>query len=295
MTLGKDELRALADEACRAARAVGNLINSSGQPQVESKLGGGSAASQVVTDIDRRAERCILEILAPTVTSFDLAILSEERPDDKERLSKPYFWSIDPLDGTLPFIEGQAGYAVSIALVSRAGVPVLGVVFDPVRKVLYRAVAGHGYSCEPVLDAPVALGESLSVFADRSFERSPNRDMLIGELHAIADEQGLAGIDLRVGAGAVMNACYALETPPACYVKLPKRDKGGGSLWDFAATACLFGEAGASATDVAGAPLDLNRPDSTFMNHRGVIFATDAALAAQIRLRWSLAFGEPER
>jgi fructose-1,6-bisphosphatase/inositol monophosphatase family enzyme len=44
-------------------------------------------------------------------------------------------------------------------------------------------------------------------------------------------------------------------------------------------------EAGAVATDFSGDPLDLNRADSTFMNHRGIMLASDAALAKKIRLR----------
>ena len=38
-----------------------------------------------------------------------------------------------------------------------------------------------------------------------------------------------------------------------------------------------------AATDVHGAALDLNRADGTFMNHRGVLFATDARLAEGVR------------
>jgi len=34
---------------------------------------------------------------------------------------------------------------------------------------------------------------------------------------------------------------------------------------------------------VHGDVLDLNRPDSTFMNHRGAVYATDASLASKIR------------
>ena len=40
------------------------------------------------------------------------------------------------------------------------------------------------------------------------------------------------------------------------------------------------------ATDIHGAPLDLNRPDSTFMHHRGVLFATDEDLAGRLRELW---------
>jgi 3'-phosphoadenosine 5'-phosphosulfate (PAPS) 3'-phosphatase len=67
------------------------------------------------------------------------------------------------------------------------------------------------------------------------------------------------------------------------YFKLPKAEEGGGSLWDFAATAALFSELGYVASDFYGEPLDLNRADSTFMNHRGVLFATDYSLAIEIQ------------
>ena len=67
-----------------------------------------------------------------------------------------------------------------------------------------------------------------------------------------------------------------------CRFKFPRKEEGGGALWDFAATACLYGEAGAVATNIHGGPLDLNRADGTWMNHEGVLFATSSAIAARI-------------
>ena len=40
--------------------------------------------------------------------------------------------------------------------------------------------------------------------------------------------------------------------------------------------------------DVFGEPLELNRPDSTFMNHRSALYATDANLAQRIRKLFQL-------
>ena len=51
-------------------------------------------------------------------------VLTEETEDDGGRLRADYFWCVDPLDGTLPFIEGRPGSAVSIALIARDGTPV---------------------------------------------------------------------------------------------------------------------------------------------------------------------------
>ncbi|MGB0581090.1 MAG: inositol monophosphatase, partial [Limisphaerales bacterium] len=67
------------------------------------------------------------------------------------------------------------------------------------------------------------------------------------------------------------------------YFKVPKPAKGGGSLWDFAATACVLEEWGTPASDVFGRPLDLNRAGSTFMNERGVIYASDNELREAVQ------------
>jgi len=54
-------------------------------------------------------------------------------------------------------------------------------------------------------------------------------------------------------------------------------------LWDYAATACLFNEVAGVACDIHGESLDLNRPDSAFMNHRGIIYASNQQIAGRIQ------------
>ena len=122
----------------------------------------------------------------------------------------------------------------------------------------------------------------LSLFNDRSFLSSEGRDQITAGLEEIARDMGLTSLDVDASAGAVMNACKVLANPLACYVKSPKQN-GGGSLWDYAATACIFSEAGAVATDIYGQRFDLNRADSTLMGHRGILFATDKQLAQRIQ------------
>lgn len=294
MTLTVRDLAELVDVAVAAATEAGEMISQSRPADVERKAGGSSLASQVVTEIDRRSEDIIVETLRPTLERFGLGLLTEEREDDRTRLVADAFWCVDPLDGTLPFIEGVPGYAVSIALVERDGTPRIGVVYDPVESMVWQAVAGAGVARNGTpwsvgsgsSDEAAGRGTVLSVFADRSFAAVDDDGAIsdpTGEaLHEIAGDLGLEGVRVNVGRGAVMNALGVLETPTACYLKFPKA-AGGGSLWDFAATACLFAEVGAVATDIHGGALDLNRADSTFMHHRGVLFATDEHLAARLR------------
>jgi fructose-1,6-bisphosphatase/inositol monophosphatase family enzyme len=279
------DLTELTKQAVQSAREAGELIRSYQDREVDvlHKEGGDTYASQVVTEVDRKAQDAILRILGTTCEEFDLAVLTEESEDDRRRFEKEFFWCIDPMDGTLPFIRKEPGYSVSIALVARDGSPQIGVVYDPVHDVLWQATKGQGVqrNGEPwTLDSK---GKELTFTYDRSFTDRPERDRVLRELEAYAHSIGLKKLMATQFGGAVINACHALENAPGCHFKFAKPQEGGGSLWDYAATACLYEEAGAVVTDVHGNPLDLNRPDSTFMNHRGAVYATDEELANRIR------------
>jgi fructose-1,6-bisphosphatase/inositol monophosphatase family enzyme len=275
----------LTQHAVQAALDAGALIRSYRDREVEvlHKEGGDTYASQVVTEVDRKAQDSILRILGPSCEEYEIALLTEESEDDGSRFEKECFWCIDPMDGTLPFIRGEPGYSVSIALVARDGSPMIGVVFDPVQDVLWQATKGQGVrrNAEPwTLDAS---SQELTFTYDRSFKDHSERDRVLRELEGYAYSIGLKKLASTQFGGAVINACHALESAPGCHFKFAKPQEGGGSLWDYAATACLYEEAGAVVGDVHGAPLDLNRPDSTFMNHRGAVYATDEDLARCIR------------
>ena len=289
MPLSLDVLKALSESAIKAALDAGRLIasRSTGPLDVQRKDGGDSLASQVVTEVDLLSEAIIVKELSPSCDKHDIALLSEEGVDDLRRLETEAFWCVDPIDGTLAFIESSPGYSVSIALVSRSGLPLVGVVYDPVTETLYSAVRGQG-AClngQPWRhDSGSAVkGKPLTLVCDRSLDESSGFSQVVLQFEAIAERLGLSGVRTVHKRGAVMNACRVLENGPACYFKFPKAKAGGGSLWDFAATACLFNELGAIATDFHGDPLDLNRAESTFMNHRGVIFATDPELALEVK------------
>ena len=87
------------------------------------------------------------------------------------------------------------------------------------------------------------------------------------------EKLNLQGVKEMAGAGSVLNGIHVLKNGPALMLKLPKKEKGGGSVWDFAATACIYQELGLPATNYEGGRLDLNRKDGTFMNHEGVFYA----------------------
>ncbi len=249
MKLGVNDLQALCQVAIKAAKQSGDMIqeHTGCDLAINHKPSGSSRASQIVTEIDLMSQEMILKHIHPTCEAYDLGLLIEESNDDLSRFEKDYFWCIDPLDGTLSFVEQRPGYSVSIALVSRKGRPCLGVVYEPLTQTLYSAVKGLG------------------IFRDETvWDWRPNFD---GSYETIYCR------------GAVLNACWVLEHAPACFVKRPKVQEGGGCLWDYAATACLFEEAGAVVSDSHGNRLDLNSRDSVFMNQTGIFYASHQEIA----------------
>lgn len=269
------DLQKLGKIAVQAALSAGEIIRSymDEDIMVEHKKGGSNYASQVVSKVDREAEQAILKELEPSCKEFDLGLLSEESDDDGGRLRKEFFWCIDPLDGTLCFLNKFPGFTVSIALVSRDGKPQIGVVYDPSRDNLYYAIRGKGAFKNGAPWNPKAKNPFFTYVSDHYLDKTPRREDILkfldGKLHFL----NLKEYKVLEGAGCVLNGILVLENGPACMLKHPKTETGGGSIWDYAATACIFEELGKKVTAFDGKPLHLNKKHGTFMNDQGMYYA----------------------
>lgn len=268
------DLSKLNNIAIKAALSAGKVIQEymNEDVLVEKKKGGASYASQVVTAVDRACETAILSHLLPTCEEYDLALLSEETEDDSSRFKKEYFWCIDPMDGTLAFINKQPGFSVSIALIAKDGTPYIGVVFDPSTNIMYHAIKGIGAFKNGSPWEIKHTNDHLTYVTDRKLKDTPRAAEIERLLNENVEKLSLNGVKELAGAGAVLNGIFVIENGPACMLKLPKKESGGGSIWDFAATACIFNELGLPATNYEVGRLDLNRDGGTFMNHEGVFF-----------------------
>ena len=87
-----------------------------------------------LTIADQNANTIIEKIL----TKSSIPILSEEgrKIPFKERKFWNRLWIVDPLDGTKEFVKRNGEFTVNIALIEN-GIPVIGVIYVPVTKVLY--------------------------------------------------------------------------------------------------------------------------------------------------------------
>ncbi len=97
-----------------------------------------------LTLADKRSHEIISRGLAEG-DAGRIPLLSEEGRSIPYAARKTWdlFWLVDPLDGTKEFVKRNGEFTVNIALI-RGTVPVLGVIYVPVKDVLYFAAEGLG-------------------------------------------------------------------------------------------------------------------------------------------------------
>jgi 3'(2'), 5'-bisphosphate nucleotidase len=74
---------------------------------------------------------------------LNVPVLSEEDIGLESRMNSDAYWIVDPIDGTLSYINGFPTYVTQIGLVIGT-MPVLGFVFAPELGELYKACRGMG-------------------------------------------------------------------------------------------------------------------------------------------------------
>ena len=185
------------------------------------------------------------------------AMVGEEMPAAEQRAalqSAHGAWCLDPLDGTTNFVNRLPFFAVSLALLQDGG-PVLGVVYDPVRKECFKALRGQGAWLNGERLPPMGWSPALRrCVALVDFKRLKPR--LAGRL----------GIDPPYGSQRNWGSC-ALEW---CWLAAGRAHlsvHGGQKLWDYAAGSLIFREAGGIATTLEGEPLSYDdlTPSSTLV------------------------------
>jgi myo-inositol-1(or 4)-monophosphatase len=199
-----------------------------------------------VSEADRSAESAIRAELAMRFPEYSFLgeeggfIPPESRPGG---LPAEHRWIVDPLDGTLNFVQGFPHWCVSVALWDSAG-PVVGCVLDPLREDCFLAVRGQGatwngrpmrVSLQPGLDgAFLATG-----FAFQLGDRWPLFNAALNRVFPRAmgiRRAGSAALDLAHVACGIFDGFFELGLKP----------------WDVAAGALLVQEAGGVVTDWNG-------------------------------------------
>jgi myo-inositol-1(or 4)-monophosphatase len=213
-----------------------------------------AASEEAVTDADRASQRYIVAGLRRRFPGDGIVgeesetgeSITFECPNPRGRN-----WVIDPIDGTNNFIAGLGAFCVCIGLMDE-GYPVLGVVYDVTRDLMYTAARGEGAwlgskkleaLTTPLDDSSMLMFTSNLLTAGRcpqwacEFLAQSNWKLRI---------LGSAALEATMVAAGVAHGAVTVN----------------GKLWDVAAPAALVLEAGAVITDLKGNavfPFDLRR------------------------------------
>ena len=223
----------LLDLAVRAATAAGGvLLDRYGHAgRVEAK----TSATDPVSDADRASERLLAETILGARPGDGL--LGEEGA--AQRSASGLRWVIDPLDGTVNYLYGHPGWAVSVACEEHDGDgwrTLVGVVHDPLAGETFHASGGGGAwlgGRRLRVNDPVPVGRALVAtgFAYDAAMRRRQGSVVATLLGHVRDVRrvGSAALDLCKTAAGRVDGYY----------------EDGLARWDWIAGALIAAEAGA--------------------------------------------------
>lgn len=198
-----------------------------------------------VTSADLEVNRLVQEWVSQRFP--DDGWLSEELPDNPERLHKQRVWIIDPIDGTKAFIKRLPQFCISVGLV-QDGRPVLGAIYNPSTDELFTAMRGDGarLNDQPIRATPTASLRPLILVSSTELENGK-----LAHIVSEAECQPMNSIAyaLALVADGRVDAAVTYERE---------------NEWDLAAGTLMVEEAGGLVLDGSGNALLFNRPTPVF-------------------------------
>jgi myo-inositol-1(or 4)-monophosphatase len=225
-------------DACLAAAQAGGKVLLGYFRKLDPAAITEKTKNDFVSDADRAAEAAIRAELDFRFPQYGFVGEEGGASGDTERR-----WIVDPLDGTLNFVQGFPHWCVSVALWDADG-PVVGCVLDPLRDDCFLAVRGMGATWN---GQPMHVSQQASLdgaflatgFAFQLGERWPAFNAALSRVFPRAKgirRAGSAALDLAHVACGIFDGFFELGLKP----------------WDIAAGALLVQEAGGLITDWEG-------------------------------------------
>lgn len=215
-----------------AAKKAGNAIKKYYKAKYEIKE---KSHKNPVTTADFEADRIIKDVLMSKFPSYGW--LSEETVDSPLRLSKERVWVVDPLDGTKEFIEGVPNFVVSIALVD-CGVPVIGIIYNPVLNELFYASKGNGafFGEKKIYCVAETEMKNMIILNSRS---ETKKGLWIDYENSFKELKPVGSVAYKLGLTASGKADVFASLRPK-------------NEWDICAGNCIINEAGGKLIDLQG-------------------------------------------
>ena len=197
-----------------------------------------------ITKADLESNKILRSALEPS----GIPILSEEDVDDKTRLDSEKVWIVDPLDGTQDFVNKTGEFTILVGLVENH-IPVMGLVYLPIKKILYLAERGMGAFCYDL-----QKWEQISV---REVIDLKNCLALVSRHHLSGKEKEILDHLEITNTSTIGSTLKVMEISSGrADIYLTTTNKM--SQWDTCASNCIISEAGGRMTDISGNDLFYN-------------------------------------
>ena len=188
----------------------------------------------------------------------DIPFISEETKADsyEERKNWPYFWLIDPLDGTKEFIKKNGEFTVNIALMHE-NKPVLGVVHVPAQNTTYYGVKGEGSFKIDEQGNTISLNGGHTHYSDKKHVVViASRSHLSDAVKEFVEELKSTGKEVEfLSAGSSLKLCLVAENKADVYPRF-----GPTMEWDTGAAHAVAEMAGRSVLRAdERTPLEYNK------------------------------------
>ena len=223
--------------------------------QSELTLHGKGHVANFATQADLESEAKVIEIIQKSFPNHN--IIGEER--GRIENGSEYSWAIDPIDGTIPFVDGIPVFGVSVGLLKN-NKPYLGVINMVARDELYWAEEGQG--------------------AFRNGEKLQVRDRKELSASTIALEFGHSERNMRLQKHFLpivekVRYAYVFGSAVQSLTLVAQGNLDGSFIrayvWDFAAGVILVKEAGGKFTDISGKEADFTKERIELISTNGFI------------------------
>lgn len=129
------------DEVATIARGAGEIILRHFASPIPTTTK--TSRIDVVTAADREAEEFIVQELLTRFPGHHI-VAEEGGGQGAPAATAPFHWFVDPIDGTVNFASKLPHFCTSIAVATPDREPLLGLIYDPIRRECFTAVRGGG-------------------------------------------------------------------------------------------------------------------------------------------------------
>lgn len=218
-----------------------------------------SSPKDLVTTLDTETEYFLATKIRKKYPEHYL--FSEEGYGDTITSLDGIVWIVDPIDGTMNFVQQKRNFAISIGILHQ-GIGEIGLIYDVMSDILYSAQKDHGaYKNDgklPNLKPQLKLEEAMLGFnhnwlCENSVMDEHIMQALVKKIRG-SRAYGSAALKLAYVAEGIIDGYLTMNLAP----------------WDIAGGMILVNEVGGVATNLAGGSVNMLTNDSTLTCHPAI-------------------------